>query len=76
MKTFYLGIHINDIYFDSLLNALKITKKLGANVLQIYLGDKRLTTLSKKMKFTNDEIKIIKSYLKKHDIKFVVHAIL
>ena len=76
MKTFYLGIHINDIYFKSLLNALKITKKLNANVLQIYLGDKRLTTLSKKMKFTNDEIKIIKSYLKENDIKFVVHSIL
>jgi apurinic endonuclease APN1 len=76
MKTFYLGIHINDIYFDSLINALEITKKLGAHVLQIYLGDKRLTTLRKKMKFTNDEIKIIKSFLKENDIKFVVHAIL
>jgi len=76
MKTFYLGVYINDIYFDSLLNAIEITKKLGANVLQIYLGDNRLTTLSKKMKFTNNEIKIIKSYLKENDIKFFVHSIL
>lgn len=76
MKTFYLGIQINDIYFDSLINALKITKKLNANILQIYLGDKRLTTLSKKMKINNDEIKIIKSYLKENNIKLVVHAIL
>jgi apurinic endonuclease APN1 len=76
MESFYLGIHINDIHFNSLLEALQITKNLGANVLQIYLGDKRLTTLSKKLKFTNSEIKIIKSFLKDNNIKFVVHAIL
>ena len=58
MNNFYLGIHLNDVHFKNLYNALEITKKLGVNVLQVYLGNKRLTTLREKMRFTNDEIKI------------------
>jgi len=71
-----LGIHLNSINFKSLLDALKLTKKIGANVLQIYFGDKRLTTLREKYKFTNDEIKTIKLFLKENNIKLVIHAIL
>jgi DNA polymerase beta len=72
----YIGIHLNDVHYESLLNALKIALKFGANVLQIYMGDKRLTTLTKKYRFTNDEIKSIKLFLKKHSMKLVIHAIL
>ena len=71
-----LGIHLNSINFSSLLDALILTKKLGANVLQIYLGDKRLTTLREKYKFTNNEVKTIKLFLKENNIKLVIHAIL
>jgi deoxyribonuclease-4 len=71
-----LGIHLNSINFESLLDALILTKKLDANILQIYLGDKRLTTLREKYKFTQNEIKTIKLFLKKNNIKLVIHAIL
>ena len=71
-----LGIHLNQVNFSSLLDALKLTKKLGANILQVYFGDKRLTTLREKYKFTSNEIKTIKLFLKENNIKLVIHAIL
>jgi apurinic endonuclease APN1 len=72
----YLGIHLDSIHFESLLDAFEKATKLGANVLQIYLGNKHLTTLREKMRFTNDQIKIIKKYQKDNNIKFFIHAIL
>lgn len=76
INNFYLGIHLNDIHFKNLYNALEITKKLNVNVLQVFLGNKKLTTLREKMKFTNNEIKIIKNFIKINNIKFFVHSIL
>lgn len=72
----YIGIHLNEIHYISILDALNIALNLGANILQIYMGDKRLTTLTKKYKFANDEIKKIKLFLKEHSMKLVIHAIL
>lgn len=72
----YLGIHINEDHFSNLMNALQIVKKFNVNVLQIFLGDKRLTTLREKMRFTKDQANIIKNFLIKHNIKLFIHAIL
>ena len=69
-----IGCHINNP--KSILNALNITVKSGGNILQIFLGDNVLTTLSKKIKLSPSEIKEIKSYMKINDIKLVVHSIL
>jgi DNA polymerase beta len=73
---FYIGVHLNINYYKSIIDALNDVKKLGGNVLQIYLGNKRLTTLREKIKLKNNEIKEIKSYLKKNNIKLFVHSIL
>ena len=72
----YLGIHLNNNHYNSILDALIKVKKLGGNVLQIYLGSKYLTTLSEKILLTKDEINEIKLYLKEYDIKLFVHSIL
>ena len=76
MTKLYLGIHLNDTHFDSIINALKLTKKIGGNVLQIYMGSKYLTTLREKIRLSKEEINIIKLFLKKYDIKLFIHAIL
>jgi DNA polymerase beta len=76
MKNPFLGVHINDDHFKNLIDALHIVKKLNVNVLQIYLGDKRHTTLTKKMTFTKLEIKTIKLFLKNNNIKLFIHSIL
>ena len=73
MNNLNLGISLN---YENIIEALKETKKLKANVLQIYNGDKRLTTLSKKIKLNNKEIKEIKTFLKENKIKLFIHAIL
>ena len=72
----YLGIHLNEDKFNNLLEALKYTKSIGGNILQVYLGNKRLTTLREKIKPTKEEIKEIKQFLKDNNMKFVIHAIL
>ena len=73
----FLGVHINNINNNKeLINILKYTKEIGGNILQIYMGNKRLTTLSEKLKFTINEIKEIKDFLKKNNMKLVIHSIL
>ena len=73
----FLGVHINNINnSNELINRLKHTNEIGGNILQIYMGNKRLTTLSEKIKFTKIEIKEIKDFLKKNNMKLVVHSIL
>ena len=75
-NTLYLGIHLNEYNYKSIIDGLEYTKKIGGKILQVYLGDKRLTTLRKKIKPTKEEIHEIKDFLKQHDMKLVVHAIL
>jgi len=72
----YIGIHLDDVNYTSVMDALHKTKRLNANVLQIYMGDKILTTLRKKYTFTKDEINEIKAFIKNNKIKLVIHAIL
>ena len=77
MPKLYLGIHLNNNYFNNnILDALKETKRLGANTLQIYLGSKILTTLREKIILSKNEEKEIKDFLKKNDMKIFIHAIL
>ena len=72
----YIGVHLDNNHYNSIIDALNKVKKLGGNVLQIFLGNKYLTTLREKIVLTNDEIIIIKSFLKENDIKLFVHSIL
>jgi apurinic endonuclease APN1 len=72
----YIGVHLDSIHYTTIIDAINKVKKLGGNVLQIYLGNKRLTTLREKIILTNNEIKEIKIYLKENDIKLYVHSIL
>jgi apurinic endonuclease APN1 len=72
----YLGVHLDNNHYSSIVDALIKVKKLGGNVVQIYLGSKYLTTLREKILLTKDEMNEIKSYLKEYDIKLFVHSIL
>jgi len=75
-KSLFIGVYISTSHFNNLLEAFEKTKELGANVLQVYLGDNVLTTLSKKLKPTLDEIRICKEFIKTNKLKFFVHSIL
>ena len=77
MNELYLGIHYNEEEFNpSILKGLIKAKKLNANVLQIFNGNKRLTTLSEKINTSSKEAKAIKSFLKNNNIKLFIHSIL
>ena len=52
------GIHIGD--YQNLIYHIKETYKLKCHALQIFLGNKTLTTLSEKYKPSKEEIKEIK----------------
>ena len=73
-----IGSHINRKSDDytSIINSLKEEKKLGGNIIQIFLGNNIKTTLSNKFKINPNEIKEIKAEMKKSKVKIVVHSIL
>jgi apurinic endonuclease APN1 len=75
-----IGIHLNNYSgkYESknILELIEKTKTIGGNVLQIFLGNKILTTLREKYVLKNDEINEIKKLLKDYKIKMFVHAIL
>jgi len=71
-----IGIHLDDKKYKNILEALKITSSLGANILQIYCGNKTLTTLREKYILAKGEAQEIKLYLKEHNMKIVFHSIL
>ena len=58
----YFGIHMDHI--ENIIDTLKYAKKIGANCLQIYLGDKTLTTLRLKINLTPKQKKEIRQFLK------------
>jgi deoxyribonuclease-4 len=68
------GIHISD--YDNLIHHIKEAYKLKCQALQIFLGNKTLTTLSEKYKPSDEEIQKIKELLKKYKIDLYCHAIL
>jgi deoxyribonuclease-4 len=77
MDNLYLGIHYNEEEFSpSILKALEKTKSIGANVLQIFNGNKRLSTLREKINVSNQDAKEIKLFLKNNNIKLFIHSIL
>ena len=56
MNQLYLGAHI-DYYEDSnIFESLELCIKNKCNVLQLFLGNKQLTTLSKKVILSKEEI--------------------
>ena len=72
----YIGISLSSKYYTTILDALRETKRLGGNILQIYLGNMTLTTLREKYVLKKNEAKEIKKYLKENSMKIVIHAIL
>ena len=77
MNDLYLGIHYNEEEFSpSILKALEKAKNIGANVLQIFNGNKRLSTLREKINLSNQDAKEIKLFLKNNNIKLFIHSIL
>ncbi len=75
-KKFYFGIHYDPSNYVKVIDAIHMAKKSGANALQIFLGDLTHTTLTKKYPFTDDEIIMIKKYLKENNMKMFVHGLL
>ena len=75
-----LGACIVDKYYKNIKQAYNISKKIKANIIQLYLGDKRLTTLRKKIVLTKNEIKEINELssnrLSNNKLKLVIHGIL
>jgi apurinic endonuclease APN1 len=72
----HIGIHLENYYYKNILDALKYTRKIKANALQIFLGNKTLTTLREKINTSEKEILQIKAYIEKYNIKLYVHSIL
>ena len=70
-----IGVHIENNYYKNILDALKYVTKIKGNALQIFLGDKILTTLRKKYYPTEKEINVIKKYIEKYQIKLYIHSI-
>ena len=70
-----IGIHLNKSRFEDIINALDQAIKIKANVLQIFLGDNRLTTLRYKIILNPTQISEIKKIIKDNNIKLYVHSI-
>lgn len=75
-KRTYIGVHFDHYQYPSLLSAIKSLNKIGANAIQIFVGDNHHTTLSKKNKFTNNDFSLIQHYLKKKNIHLNIHGLL
>lgn len=71
-----IGVHLNDFNYENILDALKYTTKIKANVLQIFLGNKILTTLREKVNLSEKEIVKIRTYIIKYQINLYIHSIL
>jgi apurinic endonuclease APN1 len=75
-----IGIHFDNYSgkYESknILELIEKTEAIGGNILQIFLGNKTLTTLREKYILNNDEVNSIKKLLKDYKIKLYVHSIL
>jgi len=80
-----IGVHLNNYDYNenngsynskNILDVLKYATKIKANVLQIFLGNKTLTTLREKINLSEKEIIQIRNYIIKHQINLYVHSIL
>jgi deoxyribonuclease-4 len=70
-----IGGHYDEVHsLDQFLKKLAYNINSKGNVMQIFLGDKLLSTLSKKYKPSNSDISIIKNTLKKSNTKLFIHA--
>ena len=74
MEKLHIGVNIDS--YTNIFTALNFVIRNKCNVLQIYLGDKRLTTLSKKIKLSNKQIELFRKKLKENNIQLFVHSIL
>ena len=72
----HIGVHLENNYYKNILDALKYTRKIKATALQIFFGNKILTTLREKYDPTEKEIAVIRKYITDHKIKLYIHSIL
>ena len=71
-----LNNYKNDYNLKYIIKMIEKTKKIGANVFQMFLGNKSLTTLRQKYYLSNEDITVVKSLLKKYKIKLIIHSLL
>ena len=71
-----LNNYKNDYNLKYIIEMIEKTKKIGANVFQMFLGNKSLTTLRQKYYLSHDDISVVKTLLKKYKIKLIIHSLL
>lgn len=71
-----LNNYKNNYNLKYIIEMIEKTKKIGANVFQMFLGNKSLTTLRQKYYLSNEDITVVKSLLKKYKIKLIIHSLL
>jgi len=71
----YIGGHYDEIHsFSEFMKSAKFNLKIHGNVMQIFMGDRSLTTLSKKFRPTSDESAQIKAFLADNHSLLVIHS--
>jgi deoxyribonuclease IV len=80
-KILKIGSHINTPQISSnnkfgfpLLEMLKNAVEINANALQIFYGEPHSLNFELKKKYTQDELKEIRNYIKKNDLFIVIHS--
>ena len=71
-----LNNYKNDYNLKYIIEMIEKTRKIGANIFQMFLGNKSLTTLRQKYYLSNEDINTVKALLKKYKIKLVIHSLL
>ena len=71
----YIGGHYDEVHsFNEFMKFAKFNLKIHGNVMQIFMGDRTLTTLTKKFRPTPVEAVHIKSFMKTHDSLLFIHS--
>lgn len=72
-RKFKIGCHASII--PSVLNSIKYVDNIGGNVVQIFMGNNRSSSLKTKTKLSENDIQEIREYLLQHDIILIIHSI-
>ena len=71
----YIGGHYDEIHsFNEFMKSAKFNLKIHGNAMQIFMGDRSLTTLSKKFRPTPEESVQIKAFLTNNHSLLVIHS--
>ena len=70
-----IGGHYDEVFtYQEFMKVAELNKKSGGNVMQIFMGDRALTTLTKKFRPTTTEANQIKAWLKKNQTQLFIHG--